>query len=805
LLKEKGESTKMNNQVKKLASIFFVAMLAFSALAIAVPTVMGQTAAVSIIPSYQEFGPAPVVGTEFSVDCVVSDVTGLYGVDIQIEWDTAFLTYVNHTKKIPVETYSDGILHSPTIPVKDTVDPLAGTYWLSEACMAPAPVFDGTGKAFTMWFRITDQPYAPAPDAVVNIGFTSTGLSDNGGNPLPGGWNVNNGTVVIKSMPFSYPILPFLKVTPSSVSGVAVGDTFVMNTYILGKNATSGEEGDLHPWWDVAGFDVVMNFKRPAPPELICEALSVTVDPDGTFASFWPGGIIVVEQSIDNVAGTVHVAFLGIPGNDSSHTAPYGNFRIFSVTFNATYEGSDLSVDITLKNPPMLIHQATPDADAGLIDLTSPENTTWTMVNPDDYGTNVYLETWVDIDLDGELSAGDKLILTDTSTSKWYRYVVNDFAGTLDLTQQPFQLSQEFTVVDGIPAVWDPPVVVDTGTYNDKDGNPYWTGNISVNYAVSSVNSFLVTPPFSAPYYLTEGVDFVVHTGTPEIELLTPLDEWIVEHYVAGVNATPAGWPAITYMASGFENIWVDFMNGTSRWATNTGYRTGPPNEYWYEGDWPNEIEGWYALDFGYPSPEAWPLGTHYWINYSVPATVLIDYNAVPDPTPYVVEFDGTYADFLALGAPVNTMWNEVYAWPLRNHNCTAWSDEDTSGDITVGDILTLEDNYGITAPYLVDNVATDIIVNQIKSICDVNPSDPFYGDEIIVNVAGYPQPDQALCPWHSQDSSVPLPHEVENAQVTIPEFSGSVTLVLSFIVATIAVALAKKKSTKTKTVPINI
>ena len=94
------------------------------------------------------------VGETFTVDIVVADVKNLYGVDIQFRWDPSILEYVNHTAKIPVETYPDGILHEPGITILDNADPTAGTYALAYASMDPAPVFDGTGIAFNMTFTV---------------------------------------------------------------------------------------------------------------------------------------------------------------------------------------------------------------------------------------------------------------------------------------------------------------------------------------------------------------------------------------------------------------------------------------------------------------------------------------------------------------------------------------------------------------------------------------------------------------------------------------------------------------------------
>lgn len=98
----------------------------------------------------------------FTIKVKIANVTGLYGIDIQFTWDPTIIQYVTHSKRIPVQTYPDGILNKPTLPVRDDVDENAsmpgsvpGTrYWLSEACMSPAVPFDGNGTIFEMTFQV---------------------------------------------------------------------------------------------------------------------------------------------------------------------------------------------------------------------------------------------------------------------------------------------------------------------------------------------------------------------------------------------------------------------------------------------------------------------------------------------------------------------------------------------------------------------------------------------------------------------------------------------------------------------------
>lgn len=90
----------------------------------------------------------------FSISVKIRDVDSLYGLQIEFSWDSSLLEYINHTVHIPVESYSDGVLHELATPFSDTVDETAGTYFVAYASWDPAPVFNGNGTVFTMSFRV---------------------------------------------------------------------------------------------------------------------------------------------------------------------------------------------------------------------------------------------------------------------------------------------------------------------------------------------------------------------------------------------------------------------------------------------------------------------------------------------------------------------------------------------------------------------------------------------------------------------------------------------------------------------------
>jgi len=103
------------------------------------------------------------VGETFEVNVCVSDVACLYGFDIEFKWDPTIIEYISHTVMAPVETYEEGVLHSPILLLKDEVDPTSGSYWIACASLSPADTFSGNGAFFVITFEAVssfdEQPY----------------------------------------------------------------------------------------------------------------------------------------------------------------------------------------------------------------------------------------------------------------------------------------------------------------------------------------------------------------------------------------------------------------------------------------------------------------------------------------------------------------------------------------------------------------------------------------------------------------------------------------------------------------------
>jgi len=357
----KRERRKIKMKTEKLMSVLLLALLAVG-MTIAVPSVYAQTQ-VRFISEVSELGNnttlPDVVGDTFKVAVVIEDVVDLYGFDIQFNWDTDYIRYTSHVTTVPLEDYPapnppspyGGALNSPTMPVKDVVDetpPIPDADpetmgWMAYASMGAPSGQDGNATVVVLTFYVYDQPFyygGPIVGTPVVLHFTTTSLANSGAQPIP--HNAIDLEITLWPRIFEYPPLPKLDVNPDTTSNIPVGGTFNVDVTIMDEF-----DGSLSPFWDVAGFDIVLNFD----PTLI-QANSVTVDPDGWFVGFWPNPILVIVNEFDNVAGTVHVAFIGY---GDFHTPAFGIGRLFAVEFESIYESETYpppSCALALENPP---------------------------------------------------------------------------------------------------------------------------------------------------------------------------------------------------------------------------------------------------------------------------------------------------------------------------------------------------------------------------------------------------------------------------------------------------------------------
>jgi len=324
----------------KASSILLISMLIASALAIAIPSAKASPDSFTIRDqtthlSSRTFGPAPCIGTHFVIEGFVdADNSRLYGVDLQIGWDTNWIHYVSHGMTMPRNVSEpNGILNSPIIGVKNDVNEAGvgggsapGTmYWVAVASMLPAANFNGSGTAFRMEFVIIAQPPQGSPDVVFQINITSSTLPDDNGVPIA--HTEVPMTITIKAPLHTYPPEPLIKVEKADYYGI-LNNNFDVNIWLMNEN-----HGNLDPEWDVAGFDFKLTYNST-----LIVPQSITIDPTGWFAAFWPSGIFTVKNEWNDTTGLAWIVFLGIPGDNGTHTAPAGQGIIADVVFKAIYE-----------------------------------------------------------------------------------------------------------------------------------------------------------------------------------------------------------------------------------------------------------------------------------------------------------------------------------------------------------------------------------------------------------------------------------------------------------------------------------
>ncbi|UCD95841.1 MAG: hypothetical protein JSV35_04860, partial [Candidatus Bathyarchaeota archaeon] len=566
----------------------------------------------------------------------------------------------------------------------------------------------------------------------------------------------------------SIPGLPLLKVTPENITISEAHQNFTVDVWLLGENGSS-----LDPFWDIVGLDLQLNFNAS---QLI--AIGAEIDPDGWFSSFYPEGILELEKELDNLGGSVQIAFTGI---GDLHTPVTGIGRLFTVSFRVASAPSNYEpTQITLATPETYEGRYKFYSLDGLIDVQNPMDTQWQMLTPV-YSVGPFLVTeWLDNN-DSELNIGDYCVLNDTTSGLYHDYHIEKLIGVLNLTQQPFLTVDNilWSVTFPEDGLWNtgyPGTPIGTGTADPYNGfgNPYWTGNFSLSKPIESVDSIAVHAlPFTADEYtytLTDGVDYQVHPDDDLIELLTPVDVNITnEFWVDGVNNSLNGMPQINYLASGILDVYVDMNNGTARSSPNAGYAQDYTfGEWWYDPEWPQELEGWWALGY-YPGPWNWPAGSEWWINYTAASYLTVSYYTDPNPELRYIEFTGSYDEFELMGDPTATLWTEGYPRSWRTYNLTGWLDVDDSGNLTSLDFINVQEEVG-DRTYVVNTVMSGVDAERTRSVCTQEPQDPFYGIPVIVDVAGFPHPDRGVCPWHNCSSSVPLPHLIENAHVSFSD-----------------------------------
>ncbi len=316
-------------------------------------TASAGTTTVSVNPALTEYA-MNAVGQEFTITVKIVNVTNLYGFDIKFRWNTTFLDYVDHSVKVPKDTYLDGVLWNPVLQLADDVNATAGTYWIAYSSMAPAPTFNGAGTVFNMTFRVKYQPVQPELTANITLDLYSTDLAAKGGAPIA--HTKEDGTVILHQIALPVLSAPLLKVMPVETEKLPTNSSFNIDIWIISLNRS----------YDIANFSITLNFNST-----LIKATSIT---EGSLPRGYAENATEILNRINNTIGTATYAVELGPKSAEPPTSGI----VFTVSFNVTYESlvyPPPSCDLTLNPTNILDKTLGPIAHA-------IENSTYTSYRP---------------------------------------------------------------------------------------------------------------------------------------------------------------------------------------------------------------------------------------------------------------------------------------------------------------------------------------------------------------------------------------------------------------------------------------
>jgi hypothetical protein len=216
------------------------AILIFLSLVVTIDPVSSGATVVKVDPPLVEYH-TNATGQQFTVAVKIEDVTNLYGFDIKFRWNTTFLDYVSHSVRVPKDTYPDGVLWNPIIPVMNEVNTTAGTYWIAYTSRYPAPSFNGTGAVFTMTFRVKYHPVQYT--ANIELELYSTDLAASDASSIP--HTTQHGTVILHALTAGHDV---------AVVDIQRWKTVVGQGYSMRINVTVSNQGDFTETFNVTVY-----------------------------------------------------------------------------------------------------------------------------------------------------------------------------------------------------------------------------------------------------------------------------------------------------------------------------------------------------------------------------------------------------------------------------------------------------------------------------------------------------------------------------------------------------------------------
>lgn len=216
--------------MKSTTKILIILNLVFASLWVwGLPTITGSPSKTTLPSVYVD--PSNITDTtttpseNITIEVKISNITDLYGFDIRLSWNVSILNYTSHIVKIPVETYPDGILHQPILPIMNEVNTSMGTFVLVYSSLN-APSFNGSGTVFEMTFTVLEYG-----ECTLNI--NNSDLSNRKGGPI--GHTVSDGY-----FSNAFYDIAILNVIPSRLAAF-IGDIVNITVAVINNGTTRNE------------------------------------------------------------------------------------------------------------------------------------------------------------------------------------------------------------------------------------------------------------------------------------------------------------------------------------------------------------------------------------------------------------------------------------------------------------------------------------------------------------------------------------------------------------------------------------
>jgi len=232
-----------------------------------------------VSPSLVEFW-TPAYGSTFTADVRIANISGLYGFEFKVYWNTTLLDLIR-INVTPPSVWGTNYF----VAMNDTKEDL-GRYWLATVALNPAPTFNGSATLVKLTFNITYDPIYPS-NVTSDLHLADTDLCDLEANPIP--HDVYDGKY------WCYARKPKLEAKPTTYTATTLGKEFTVNITVA--NVVN-----------LYSFEFQLNYSTT-----ILDATKLTIGP------FLNPPYRIVKQIIDDSAGLIWLCV------ESQNPAPSAN------------------------------------------------------------------------------------------------------------------------------------------------------------------------------------------------------------------------------------------------------------------------------------------------------------------------------------------------------------------------------------------------------------------------------------------------------------------------------------------------